>query len=247
MKKAVLKLVGASIALMAASVSSVAETYQPAMFGFTSEQFSEKLIETNAVSIQGKSVVLYCQSEIDSKGVASNTSCYDKSQSMDLVGLTESVLNRVAFTAAQVNGKAVPVKMSYRVGLAGKAGKLQTTLIPNLGSMQARYGRDYIAPQERLDMSDWYTKYNDASWVNGQSFLGHGPMARVAATVDEKGKTDVVREMETERAYKRDVKIVKNALRKSRFIPGFVDGRPVSMGYLAVVNYGDEGEAVSAR
>lgn len=247
MKQAILKTVGVSFALVFASASSFAESYKPAMFDFTAESFAEKLTGLDASSLKDKSVVLYCQSEIDNKGVANNTTCYEKNKASGLVSSAEKSLNGSAFTSAEVDGKTVPVKMSYRVGLSDNDGKVQAVLIPNLGSMQARYGRDYIAPQERLDMSDWYAKYNDASWVNGQSFLGHGPMARVAATVDEKGKTDVIREMETERAYKRDVKIVKNALRKSRFIPGFVEGRPVSMAYLAVVNYGEEGEAVTSR
>ena len=125
--------------------------------------------------------------------------------------------------------------------------KVSVVLIPNLGSMQEQYGRDYIAPQERLDVSDWYQRYSEQSWVRGDAFLGDGALSRVAATVSEKGETSMVRTLDADRAYKRDVNLVKNAVKRSSFIPGFVDGRPVPMGYLAVVNYEQNGEAVSSR
>jgi len=224
------------------------ESYKSAMFDFSEQQLAAKLGEQTPVSITGGNAVVYCESEIQVSGEAKRTSCYDKANNNDLVASTEQAIESLTFTPAEVNGEKVPVKMTYRVGVSNVESKIAVVLIPNLGTMQERYGRDYIAPQERLDVSSWYDRYNERSWVNGKAFLGDGPMSRVAATVDEKGKTDVVREVGTERAYKRDASIVKHALRRSRFIPGFVDGRPVPMGYLAVVNYGEEsGEAVSTR
>ncbi len=222
-------------------------SYKPAMFGFDADQLVSKLGD-NSLQLSGGSAVLYCQSEVNVKGVAKRTHCYDKSQNGDLITAAQNAISGLAFEPAQVDGQVVPVRMSYRVGLSLSGEKIDVVLIPNLGSMQDRYGRDYIAPQERLDVSDWYERYNKNSWVNGEVFLGNGDMSRVAATVDEDGKTDIVRTLDPERAYKRDADIVKNALKKSRFIPGFVDGEPVPMGYLAVVNYGgNSGEAVSKR
>ncbi len=221
-------------------------TYKPAMFAFSGEALASKL-DVNENLTSDTSAVLYCQSEIAAEGTVKRTDCYDENNQSDLVSSVESVLGGMAFSPAEVDGKTVPVRMSYRVGISRNETGVRVVLIPNLGSVQERYGRDYVAPQERLDVSNWYDRYNNASWVNGEAFLGHGPMARVAATVDENGKTELVRTMDTERAFKRDAKIVRNAVKKSRFIPGFVDGKPVPMGYLAVVNYGERGEAVSSR
>lgn len=237
----------ATLTLAVCAPSFAAEVYKSAMFDFSVEQIISELKSAN-LQLNGASTVLYCQSEIDIKGVAARTHCYDKEENEGLVDLAEKTIAGLSFTPAEVDGQAVPVRMSYRVGFNANNESIDAVLIPNLGSMQERYGRDYVAPQERLDVSDWYDRYNKNSWVNGEVFLGKGEMSRVAATINKDGKTDVVRTLDTERAYKRDANIVKSALKKSRFIPGFVDGNPVPMGYLAVVNYGgDSGEAVSKR
>ena len=244
-----LKRVIAASALCAMAVPMVhanETSYKSAMFGFSGEQLAAQLGEKASVN-KDASTVLYCQSEISESGTAQRTNCYDKNNHSELVSSVEAAMATMGFTPAQVDGKAVPVRMSYRVGLSASDSRVNVVLIPNLGSVQERYGRDYIAPQERLDVSNWYDRYSNASWVNGEAFLGHGAMARVSATVDANGKTELVRAMDTERAFKRDAKIVRNAVKKSRFIPGFVDGKAVPMGYLAVVNYGDRGEAVSSR
>lgn len=241
-------LVSAVFCGLLASHVNAGDRYSPAMFNFSGEDLAVQLASIEGDrDLSGGSAVLYCQSDLDALGGIQRTSCFDKDQNDGLVSSAEAVLSKLSFTQAKVNDKAVPVRVSYRIGVNQAKDGYQVVLIPNLGSMQDRYGRDYVAPQERLDVSDWYGRYNKASWVNGQSFLGHGTMSRVAATVNEKGKTELVRTMDDQRAYKRDANIVKNAVKKSRFIPGFVDGRPVPMGYLAVVNYGDSGEAVSSR
>lgn len=228
------------------SATASAETqYAPANFDFSGEKLLAAMPQETR-SMQDSAVV-YCQSEVSDKGVAERSQCYDKEGRDALVTNTEKALAALKFTPAEVDGKAVPVRMSFRVGFVPQNDAVSVVLIPNLGSMQAQYGRDYIAPQERLDVSDWYQRYSEQSWVRGDSFLGDGALSRVAATVSEKGETSMVRALDSERAYKRDVNLVKNAVKRSSFIPGFVDGRPVPMGYLAVVNYEQNGEAVSSR
>ncbi len=223
-----------------------AETdYKPANFGFTGESLLAAMPQETR-NMQDSAVV-YCQSEISEKGAVVRSQCYDKQGRDSLVSNTEKTIAGLSFTPAQVDGKSVPVRMSYRVGYVPQSKGVSVVLIPNLGSMQSQYGRDYVAPQERLDVSDWYQRYSEQSWVRGEAFLGDGSLSRVAATVSEKGETSMVRALDSERAYKRDVNLVKNAVKRSRFIPGFVDGRPVPMGYLAVVNYEQNGEAVSSR
>lgn len=230
------KLTGLFVLLLSPVAAIAADQYKPAMFDFSEEQLIEKLSDTSELT----SSILYCQSEISIDGVANSTRCYDQEGNVDLVSQTEQAIAELTFSSAIADGEKVPVRMSYRVGLQSSDEGVVAALIPNLGSMQPRYGRDYVAPQERLDRSDWYERYNKNSWVNGEAFLGDGTLSRVAATVNVKGKPDIVRTLDTERAFKRDAKIVKNALKKSRFIPGFVDGKPVPMGYMAVVNYRDD-------
>lgn len=245
MKKTIHTAVLLAGAVGFASGVSAETHYKPANFGFTGEGLLASMPEETRN--MKDSAVVYCQSEISEKGAVVRSQCYDKQGRDALVSNTEKALEGLAFTPAEVDGKKVPVRMSYRVGYVPQNEGVSAVLIPNLGSMQAQYGRDYIAPQERLDVSDWYQRYSEQSWVRGDAFLGDGALSRVAATVSEKGETSMVRALDSERAYKRDVNLVKNAVKRSSFIPGFVDGRPVPMGYLAVVNYEQNGEAVSSR
>ncbi|MFL0805424.1 MAG: hypothetical protein K6L81_17055 [Agarilytica sp.] len=249
MKIKMTKYLGATLVLFFAMLSFANDKYASAAFDFSADQLASKLMAENVFSADGGSAVLYCQSDVSAAGVIARTNCYDKQGHDALAHTAERALAELMFTPAKVNDEAVPVRVSYRVGVsASEGGNVNIILIPNLGTMQDRYGRDYVAPQERLDVSGWYDRYSKASWVNGDVFLGDGALSRVAATVNENGKTELVRTLDDKRAYKRDAVIVKNAVKKSRFIPGFVDGRAVPMGYLAVVNYGgNSGEAVSAR
>lgn len=242
------KKIAATLALsaMILPMASVAETYKSASFGFAGKEVVD-LVDVSSLKVEGESAVLYCKADINTQGQATSASCFDKQGNTELESQANSALTKLAFTPAEVDGTAVPVRMVFRISFAKTADEVSASMIPNLGSMQARYGRDYVAPQERLDVSDWYQKYNENSWVNGAEFLSEGPLSRVAATVSEDGKPSMVRTLDTERAFKRDANVVKAALKRSRFIPGFVDGKPVPMGYLAVVNYNNSDEMVGSR
>ncbi len=243
-----IKKFAGSLALitMGASFSVHADdVYRPAMFDFDDAALT-KALSLSASEIGAKTHVLYCQAEISASGKASNASCYDDADQASLVTATQKSISELPFSHAQANGNAVPVRMSFRIVYSGARGEFVANAIPNLGTMHTRYGRDYVAPQERLDVSDWYDKYAEDSAVIGDAFLGKGSMARVAATVSETGHPSAVRTVESERAYKRDAKVVKSALKQSRFIPGFVRGKAVPMGYLAVVNYAEERSSVAS-
>lgn len=237
MKNACITL--AASLLLSPALAAAESAYKSASFAFNPQALLPAEASVTSPATRD-TAVLYCQSEISKVGSAERTRCYDKDGNVDLVTHTQSAMATLAFSPAEIDGEKVAVRMSYRVAFSSAGGQAKVLLIPNLGSMQDRYGRDYVAPQERLDVADWYESYNKSSWVNGNIFLGEGAQSRVAATIDEKGKADIVRLVDTERAYERDAKIVKNALRKSRFIPGFVDGKAVPMGYLAAVHYGAE-------
>ena len=219
------------------------ELYNPARFAFKGGD----LIKRIEIPKQGLNVTLYCRADISASGQISRTKCYDADGDNDIELQTQTALTQLAFTPALVNGEAVPVRVSFRVAYTSNDSQSNATLIPNLGTMQSRYGRDYIAPQERLDVTDWYRHYNQNSWLNGEDFLAEGPLARVAATVSENGKPTMVRTIEADRAFRRDADAVKFAVKQSRFIPGFVGDKPVPMGYLAVVNYPESNQAVGNR
>ena len=218
-------------------LTGVASDYIPANFGFTGDQLVAKIDRSSLGKTDVSLAVAYCQSDIDRAGTAQRIGCYDSSAIQGLSLATERAIKSLSFTPAQVAREAVPVRMRFRIAYLISEQRISAELIPNLGSMQAQYGRDYIAPQERLDVSDWYARYSRHSLINGDDFMGAGDIAQVVATVKPDGSPEVVRALKTDPAYKRDANIVKNFLKRSRFIPGFVKGKPVPMGYMAIVNY----------
>jgi hypothetical protein len=242
MKNKTLSVLAVAAALFCSS-SAMAEDFKSAKFAFTGDQLLEK-VESSTIA---GSAVLYCRADINVTGMADRASCYTNANTAELVTQTESALRALPFASAVVEDVNVPVRMSFRVAFNRLDDATRVTLIPNLGTMQAQYGRDYVAPQERLDVSDWYERYTANSWVGGQEFLGEGSMSRVAATVNASGKPAMLKTVEAERAYARDANVVKVSLKDTRFIPGTVDGKVVPMQYMVAVHYEGAASNVADR
>lgn len=220
--------------------SSMANSsYKPASFNFNADQLSD-MVNAENLSLNAKqsSLTVYCQVDVDTEGKASQAHCFEKGGFEGLEIQTQNALNALSFEPAEVDGKTVPVRVVLRaVYSESEDNSLKVILLPNLGTMQGRYGYDYVAPQERLDTVSWYDRYGDNSWIDGKRFFKQGPISRVAATVKENGKPTFVRTLEADGRYQRDANVVKSALKRSKFIPGFVDDKAVPMVYLAILNY----------
>jgi len=241
MKKTIQKLTIASLLASISLVASAAELpFKSADFGFEGETL---LSSVSKDSLSKSGDVLYCRADISVEGQAERANCFAKSSSIQLVVDSEQALQRLAFSPASVEGKNIPVRMSFRVAYTPVGDATVVSLIPNLGTMQAQFGRDYVAPQERLDVSDWFERYSDNSWVGGQEFLGKGDMARVSAIIDQNGKPSRLQTVAAKRAHERDADVVKNTIKHSRFIPGTANGRVVPMQYMVAVHYEDRNEA----
>lgn len=243
MKKHILTLGMVAGLFSAAFTHADSVPFKSADFDFEAQDILA-LVPQDKVSPQGD--VLYCRADLNVAGEATRSSCFAKDTAIELVIETEQALKQLTFAAAEVDGQAVPVRMSFRVAYTPLAKSMHVSLIPNLGTMQAEYGRDYVAPQERLDISDWYQRYSEHSYVGGQEFLGEGDMARVATTVSPTGKPTTLKTLDAKKAHVRDADIVKRTLRYSRFIPGTVNGKVVPMEYLVAVHYGNNSSEVYA-
>ena len=241
MRKALKKLSLASVIIALPFMASAKDfDFKSADFAFTGDQLLSA-VDSKSVSADGD--VLYCRADISIQGAAERTHCYGKTSAVELVVEAEQALKAMAFSPAEVEGEKVPVRMSFRVAFTPVDDITVVSLIPNLGTMQAQFGRNYVEPQERLDVSDWYERYSDNSWVGGKKFLGEGDMSRVATTIDQSGKPSRMHTVAAKRAHERDADIVKNTLKFSRFIPGTVNGRVVPMDYMVAVHYEDNNSA----
>lgn len=220
-----------------APLASHAAAYTPAKFGNAEAVLSKQITMPSSFGEGVKTVAVYCQADIMSNGNINNVDCYENSPLVSMQNVTESALKSATFEPATIDGKAVPVRMQMRVVYSLGGTQAPIVLLPNLGTLQAQYGTHYFAPQERLDTSDWYANYSTKEHGDGKLFFAEGKMTRVMANIEADGKVETVSTIEAAMRKKADAESIESALKKSKFIPGFVENKPTAMHYIAVVNY----------
>lgn len=228
-------VIWAAAALMSATAG--AATLQHAEFAFDGQSIAKDL-KASGIRHSGIVTTVYCQSVVKAIGAASETTCYNKEGNHTLAGAVAHSVNEQDFWPAHVNGRAVSVRVNYRVVVKGQDDKLRVRVLPNLGAMQAEYGEHYVAPQERLDEPGWYEYYAEKKAKEATPFFSHKENhVRVATQVKQNGTAKRPVVIEAERGSLKKAKVLEAGLRKASFIPGFVDGKPVEMPYMAVISY----------
>lgn len=235
----ILKKMIRSLVMLAAIApfASYAAAYTPAKFGTAEETLSKQVTLPTSFGEGVRTVAVYCQADIMTSGNINAVTCYENSPLVSMQKVTESALKSATFTPATIDGNAVPVRMQLRVVYSLGGTQAPIVLLPNLGTLQAQYGTHYYAPQERLDTSDWYANYTTKEHGDGKLFFAEGKMTRVMATVEADGKVETVSTIEAALRKQADATNIENSLKKSKFIPGFVQDTPTAMHYIAVVNY----------
>ena len=220
-----------------APLASYAAAYTPAKFGNAETVLSKQVTLPASFGEGVKTVAVYCQADIMSTGNINNVDCYENSPLVSMQNTTESALKSATFEPATIDGKAVPVRMQMRVVYSLGGTQAPIVLLPNLGTLQSQYGTHYFAPQERLDTNDWYANYSTKEHGSGKLFFAEGKTTRVMANVEADGKVETVSTIEAAMRKKADAESIESSLKKSKFIPGFVENKPTAMHYIAVVNY----------
>lgn len=220
-----------------APFASYATAYTPAKFGNAEETLHSQITLPNTFGEGIHTVAVYCQADVLSSGLINNVNCYEGTPLVSMQKVTESALTSSTFEPATIDGKAVPVRMQMRVVYSLGGTQAPIVLLPNLGTLQEKYGTHYYAPQERLDTRDWYAHYSTKERGNGKPFFAKGKMTRVMANIEVDGKVETVSTLEAAMRKQADAANIESALKKSRFIPGFVQSKPTAMHYIAVVNY----------
>ncbi len=235
----ILKKMIRSLVMLAAIApfASHAAAYTPAKFGNAEETLSKQVTLPTSFGEGVRTVAVYCQADIMTSGNINAVTCYENSPLVSMQKVTESALKSATFTPATIDGNAVPVRMQLRVVYSLGGTQAPIVLLPNLGTLQAQYGTHYYAPQERLDTSDWYANYTTKEHGDGKLFFAEGKMTRVMATIEADGKVETVSTIEAALRKQADATSIENSLKKSKFIPGFVQDTPTAMHYIAVVNY----------
>nr|WP_324258837.1 energy transducer TonB [Cellvibrio fontiphilus] len=235
----ILKKLIRSLAIVAAAApfASYATAYTPAKFGNAEETLSKQVTLPASFGEGIRTVAVYCQADVLTSGLVNNVNCYENSPKVSMQSATESALKSATFEPATIDGKTVPVRMQLRVVYSLGGTQAPIVLLPNLGTLQAKYGTHYYAPQERLDTSDWYAQYTTKERGDGKLFFADGKVTRVMANIEANGKVETVSTLEAAMRKQADAANIEAALKKSKFIPGFVENKPTAMHYIAVVNY----------
>ncbi len=239
MTNIVLKKLIRSLAILAAVTpfASYATAYTPAKFGNAVDTLGKQITLPASFGEGVKTVAVYCQADVLTSGNINAVTCYENSPLVSMQNVTESALKSATFEPATIDGKAVPVRMQLRVVYSLGGTQAPIVLLPNLGTLQAQYGTNYYAPQERLDTSDWYANYTTKERGDGKLFFAEGKTTRVMANIEADGKVETVSTIEAALRKQADAANIESSLKKSRFIPGFVENKPTAMHYIAVVNY----------
>ncbi len=239
MTNSILKKLIRSLAIVAAAApfASYATAYTPAKFGNAEETLSKQVTLPASFGEGIRTVAVYCQADVLTSGLVNNVNCYENSPKVSMQSATESALKSATFEPATIDGKTVPVRMQLRVVYSLGGTQAPIVLLPNLGTLQAKYGTHYYAPQERLDTSDWYAQYTTKERGDGKLFFADGKVTRVMANIEANGKVETVSTLEAAMRKQADAANIEAALKKSKFIPGFVENKPTAMHYIAVVNY----------
>lgn len=239
MTNKILKNLIRSLAILAAAApfASYATAYTPAKFGNAVDTLSKQITLPASFGEGVKTVSVYCQADVMTSGNINAVTCYENSPLVSMQKNTESALKSATFEPATIDGKAVPVRMQLRVVYSLGGTQAPIVLLPNLGTLQAQHGTYYYAPQERLDTGDWYAHYTTKERGDGKLFFAEGKTTRVMANIEADGKVETVSTLEAALRKQADATSIENALKKSRFIPGFVENKPTAMHYIAVVNY----------
>ena len=218
-------------------LASFATAYTPASFGNATVLLQKQITLPASFGEGVNTVAVYCQADVMTTGDINQVTCYENSPLVSMQSVTESALKSATFSPAAIDGKTVPVRMQFRVVYSLSNSQAPITLLPNLGTLQAQYGADYVAPQERLDQGSWYVQYSNDSRSTGKPFFADSKLTRVMAKVEVDGNVESVSTLEAALRKKADAGNIESALKKSQFIPGFVANKPVAMHYIAVVNY----------
>lgn len=227
----------AAIVFVLPLFSTAEVSAKPAQFGNALPTLNSQVQLPEAFEGGHTTLAVYCQTDVTANGDLENIQCYQKPKIANLQQQTISALESATFEPAEIDGKPVPVRMQFRVVYSRSGDQPDIVLLPNLGTLQNEYGVDYFAPQERLDGEPWFQQYAKNGWAKGQTFFAEGRLTRVMGVVSPSGEVGKVSTLDARGSGKRDASAVEDALKQSRFIPGFVENQPTEMHYVAVLNY----------
>lgn len=167
---------------------------------------------------------VHCEVRVLASGIPFRVTCYalDSGVPRKLVDAIRRAAQRAKFIPAMRNGKPAQVYMVIMVRtVIGRGGPL-VLVLPNNGVEHERLGLFYIAPQ----------RFNEFSWGSAYEGAPPGTLIWQKLWIDEHGKVTRWETTNASGARQRDVEAVRRSVENMRFMPGFVEGKPMAMRYV---------------
>ena len=181
-------------------------------------------------------IKIYCQTLIDSDGMASNTHCIQPEEHASFGEATRTAINGAEFMPARIDGEPVSVLMNLMALVRCKGIAIcEAFLLPNHGHNMSEFGLAYSAPQPVLNEQVWYKRFEDklewSSGINTSEEVG-GIKFMVSVIVEVSGESsygqvELVESGRREYAYW--ATRTAFSLNDGNFIPGRYLGQPTDM------------------
>ena len=236
------------LCLLAFSVSVDAQThrYSPAGFG-PGDPLGRIDVSPRDLTRRKTSIEILCQTFVGTDGDLTDSYCWPPNISDDqkVTQLVVRALEDITFVPAQVDGQPVRVLMNFRVSIQCPDDSCAIESMPNLGYLAEGLGADYVAPQPILPGQSWYEGYEDKlDWIHGympsmsfkfnQTDWPMRPRIIVPVGADGAAARGCISFMrligdDEEERNRQKLDQALQSIGETRFIPGFVDDRPVAM------------------
>lgn len=224
--------------LSSAAPAAAGPNYTPAHFG-DSEKSLEKIVDCPRKAAEKAVVGVLCQTVVTTTGKPGRSGrppnfCLGFDNGLErYVRAVETALENAEFAPATVAGDPIEVYFTFRVFFLLAENRCNVVLVPNSGEHVDSFGLGYFAPQEILiDEQSWPKRsgmLNRKSWTLDYAFTGSGNLFTISVDVDRSGHASNPEIISVRRGLGRLAERAVKSFEASRFVPGFVDGRPTPM------------------
>lgn len=211
------------------------------------------------------SISIRCQSFVEADGKLTYSYCVPPNVYEDQRVTRKIVraMEDMSLTPAEIDGSVVRVLMSFTVSVVCSEDDCSVSSVPHHGFSREDLGDDYVAPQPVLAGIDWYTGFADKiEWIDAwmpnisrtlnQSLWPLRPRFAVTVAADGSASDGCIHFLrgagdDREQQNRRKLEEAMSSIGNPRFIPGFHEGRPVTMRFYESAVLYNVAQTVSAR
>lgn len=232
--------------------SGTSHSFLPAHFGNYEKSLFNVLDVPDYVKKENTNIAIYCQVIVAKNGFSDESHCYtgsseDKEMLVTLIRRVKRAIKKAKFSPAKVDGNPVNVVMGLQViYICNESLNCNVHTLPNMGFASEEFGYRYISPQEIIDKHNWFTRLLRSTHCQNFEHVKcrkspEGSLV-VSLKVGDKGQISEVNIKRGKIGNNHDgvADAASAMLKESQFIPGFYEGKFVSMKHTEVISSVDK-------